>query len=274
MNVKTEDISSAIIDLGLSNKPVCIHSSLRSFGSVDGGAESIVHAFLNQGCTILVPSFSSRFAVYPPDDQRPERNGCGDYSWFTNNNSTETKNIFTCTTNELDRDMGAIPKAVLNMQDRRRGNHPLNSFAAVGPLADELILEQKPANVYAPLETLSELNGKVILMGVGLNRLTLLHLAEKMAGRTMFRRWAKEADGSIITVETGGCSEGFHKFDEIVSEISDEITVGESLWRVFDVKRLLGIASKAIQQNPLITHCGNTDCERCNDAILGGPILF
>lgn len=27
----------------------------------------------------------------------------------------------------------------------------------------------------------------------------------------------------------------------------------------------------AIRADPQITHCGNPDCERCNDALLGGP---
>ncbi len=33
--------------------------------------------------------------------------------------------------------MGAIPKAIRNMQERKRGLHQLNSFNAIGPLAEE-----------------------------------------------------------------------------------------------------------------------------------------
>ena len=59
-------------------------------------------------------------------------------------------------------------------------------------------------------------------MGVDLERLTLLHLAEEMAGRQLFRRWAKDSNGSTIMVEVGGCSEGFHKFNQIVSDIAKD----------------------------------------------------
>ena len=43
--------------------------------------------------------------------------------------------------------MGVIPKTILNMKDRIRVNHPLNSFAAIGTLAEESISEQHPTNV-------------------------------------------------------------------------------------------------------------------------------
>ncbi len=94
-----------------------------------------------------------------------------------------------------------------------------------------------------PLKAIAELGGYVVLMGVNFNRLTLIHLAEQMAGRNLFRRWAKDSKG--VTIEVGGCSEGF------IKEISEN----------------------AIRNNPLITHCGDSRCDRCNDAVKGGPIL-
>ena len=58
---------------------------------------------------------------------------------------------------DIDRaDMGAIPAAVLAMPGRVRGNHPLCSFAAIGPLADELVAAQQPLHVFAPLRALAE----------------------------------------------------------------------------------------------------------------------
>ena len=35
-----------------------VHSSLASFGRVEGGAAAVVQAFLDEGCTIVVPAFS------------------------------------------------------------------------------------------------------------------------------------------------------------------------------------------------------------------------
>lgn len=110
-------------------------------------------------------------------------------------------------------------------------------------------------------------------MGVGFDKLTLLHGAEQLAGRNLFRRWAKDWEGSVREVEVGGCSGGFGHFQSILSAISKDVSVGESLWRVFKAGPVLTMASHAIQQNPSITHCGDSGCDRCNDAVLGGPIL-
>ncbi|MFE5321773.1 AAC(3) family N-acetyltransferase [Paenibacillus sp. NPDC056579] len=188
--------------------------------------------------------------------------------------SKRATKIYNIQSGEIDKeDMGAIPYTILKMKDRKRGNHPLNSFTAVGPLAEKLVTEQHSTDVYAPLRTLSELNGEVVLMGVGLERLTALHLAEQMAGRNMFRRWSKDSMGSPIMVEVGGCSEGFNKFEDVLAPFDDKTTVGNSNWRVFQLKKILNVAQEAIKQNPLITYCGNPCCDRCNDALLGGPIL-
>jgi aminoglycoside N3'-acetyltransferase len=87
--------------------------------------------------------------------------------------------------------MGAIAAAVVQMPGRSRGNHPICSFAAVGPHAQSLVAHQSPLAVNAPLAALADCSGYVVLMGVGLNCMTLLHLAEQQAGRNLFRHWAK-----------------------------------------------------------------------------------
>ena len=51
--VATQDIREAVRDLSLSGHPLCIHSSLRSFGWVDGGALAVVYGLLAEGCTII-----------------------------------------------------------------------------------------------------------------------------------------------------------------------------------------------------------------------------
>jgi len=56
--VGREEIQAGIRELGLSGRPVCVHSSLRSFGIVTGGAETVVQAFVEEGCTLLVPTFA------------------------------------------------------------------------------------------------------------------------------------------------------------------------------------------------------------------------
>lgn len=49
--------------------------------------------------------------------------------------------------------------------------------------------------------------------------------------------------------------------------------VGKSLWRCFRARDMADICSRLIIENPQITHCGDLACERCNDAVLGGPVI-
>ena len=110
-------------------------------------------------------------------------------------------------------------------------------------------------------------------MGVGLERMTLLHLAEKEAGRELFRRWANDAQGRPDAVEVGGCSEGFGRLEPSLRPSMRVAAVGRSTWRMLPAAEALSRAAAAIRADPQITHCGVESCERCNDAVAGGPIL-
>jgi aminoglycoside N3'-acetyltransferase len=270
--VTIDDIRKAVQNLSLSNKPVCIHASLRSFGWVKGGPLAVVDGFLAKGCTLVVPTFSYDLAVPPLIDMRPLQNG---YDYDAVEEPTPgSRRIYTPKSTTFSMEyMGAIPAAVLAMPRHVRGNHPLNSFAAIGPLAHRVISSQKPMDVYGPLKVLAELDGAVVMMGVGLNRMTLLHLAEQMAGRNLFQRWANGPDGQPMQVEVGSCSEGFGNLQSILSQVMTEVKVGESTWRVYPVKETLAVSAREIRANPSLTHCGDANCLRCRDAVLGGPIL-
>ncbi len=264
------DLDAAIGELGLPGRVVGVHSSLRSFGTVDGGAETVVDAFLGAGCTLLVPTHSWGFATNHVSGLRPPRNGW-DYSM--NVAAPAYGGVFSTTSNVTDRNMGAIPRAVLARPERQRGDHPLASFSALGPLASGLVGGQHGAAVHAPLRALAEYDGAILLLGVGLTRMTLLHLAEQEAGRTQFQRWALDARGNTMMVASGGCSEGFEQIAPVLAPVETRIIVGASNWRCFSAAEVVARASAAICANPGITHCAQRSCRRCDDAALGGPIL-
>jgi aminoglycoside N3'-acetyltransferase len=120
---------------------------------------------------------------------------------------------------------------------------------------------------------LAELGGWIALFGVDLTSMTALHLAEKLAGRHLFRRWANGPDGRVMMVETGSCSRGFGKLDPVLAPVEQRVRVGQSPWRIFPANDALHRAVRAIRQEPRITHCGRADCGRCNDAVQGGPVV-
>jgi aminoglycoside 3-N-acetyltransferase len=271
MDVTRQDIRRAVRTLDLAGRPVCLHSSLSSFGHVRGGAPTVVQAFLEEGCTLIVPTFSSDFEIEPPPHLCFERNGW-DYG-VDSATHADPGRLYTPEASEIDQYMGAVPAAVVGWPGRVRGAHPLDSFTAVGARAAELASGQRPSDVYAPLDALARAGGFVVLAGVGLERMTLIHLAEKEAGRTLFRRWAVGEGGETVAVEVGGCSEGFARLESSLGSVARTLVVGQSNWRSFPAAEVLTRAAAAIRADPLVTHCGDAACARCNDAAAGGPLL-
>jgi aminoglycoside 3-N-acetyltransferase len=255
---------------GLSQHPVFMHSSLRSFGRVEGGPDAVIDAFLAEGCTLAVPTFTYELVNAAPLNDRPEQNGSHYASVPAGPNAT---GIFSRDSSEISRrEMGAIPTTLVRRTGRRRGMHPLNSFAAVGPLAKVLIDGQAPDRPFAPFEALASESGFVLCAGVGLESMTLLHHAELLAGRNLFIRWARGPDGNVIRALGGGCSDGFPHLDGVLAPVERTTVVGSSKWRAFPVQDVLDLASAAIRVDTMITHCRRPDCDRCNDAVHGGPI--
>ncbi len=272
MVVRRSAIAQGIEELGLATLPVCLHSSLRSFGWVEGGADTIVDAFLDAGCTLVVPTFTYTNEIAPPPGVETARNGW-DVRRVGSVANHRSEPYDPASSRMTGEDMGAIPAAVLGRPGRVRGLHPIDSFSALGPLANKIIETQSPLNVYGPLRAVGKLGGYVLLMGVGLSRMTLLHTAEQDSGRELFHRWALDAQGTPIETLVGGCSEGFYRLEPAIGHLARETTAGASRWRAFPINETLATAAAAIRSCPTITHCANPACETCPDAVLGGPII-
>ena len=264
------DLDDAIDALALGGRVVGAHSSLRSFGRLEGGADTIVDAFLDAGCTLLVPTHSWGFATNHVPGMRPDRNG---WDYAMNVARPVFTGTFSTDSNAIDRNMGAIPRAVLARPERVRGDHALASFAAIGPLAHDVIDGQAGDAVHAPLRALADHAGAILLVGVGLTRMTMLHFAEQVAGRAQFRRWAADATGATLMVESGGCSEGFDRLAGVLAPVETRRREGRSEWRCFPAAEVVRRAAAAIAADAASTHCGMRGCRRCDDAALGGPVL-
>ena len=266
------EILTAIHFLGLEGQCICIHSSMQSFKEpIENGAEGLLRTFLQAGCTVMVPTFSDMYEAPPEKEYMPVHNGAGDYAYFYQKSYGNTA-AYTPDSNELTtEEMGVFPQTVLNQSGRIRGGNHLNSFTAIGSKAGVLINGQTDKDVYAPLAHLYEEDGFVLLAGVGLDSATAIHYAEQKAGRNPFVRWSKDSDGNTIPVSAGGCSDGFEQLSPYLAAIEKQISLSGSLWRCFRVRELTDVCTQIIRLHPRITHCGNPACDRCNDALAGGP---
>jgi len=125
--------------------------------------------------------------------------------------------------------------------------------------------------VYAPFRALAAMGGAVALLGVDLTTMTLIHEAERVAGRNLLVRWARGRDGRVIATRVGSCSDGFNQLEALLAPLCHGDHVGESRWRAYPAAETIAAAAAAIRADPMITHCGRSICARCRDMVAGGP---
>jgi len=156
-----------------------LHSSLSSLGFVCGGPQAVIEAVLGvlgPDGTLVVPTHSGANSdpaawVAPPV---PE-------SWWPVIRSSMPAFDTHLTPT---RGMGAVPDCLLRHPAARRSDHPQVSFTAIGHHAPEITsghrLDQQ-LGITSPLGRIYDLEGSVLLLGVGHDRNTSLHLAEYLA---------------------------------------------------------------------------------------------
>jgi len=159
-----------------------VHSSLSSLGWVCGGAVAIILALedaLSVQGTLLMPTHSGDLS----DPERWENPPVPEAWWGT---IRETMPAY-------DRDLtptrgvGAIPEVFRKQQGVVRSGHPQVSFAAWGARAEEVTAAHAldfGLGEASPLARLYDLEGWVLLLGVGHQNNTSLHLAEYRAAQS------------------------------------------------------------------------------------------
>jgi aminoglycoside 3-N-acetyltransferase len=267
-------IAEGLHALGIAGKPLCIHVSLRSFGRGVGPAD-VIDGVLSTGSTVLIPTMAGEtFAIPAPSDDRPAQNGL-DYAerdrMVAENPWPGMTDVYDHTRTETDSWLGATPAYVAARPDRVRVRTYDSAFAAVGPLARELIAAEDEDS-FGPLRELARRDGWVVLMGVDLTKMTAIHLAEVIADRRPFVRWARGADGEPVRILVGDCSNGFERLAPALAPVEKRTVVGQSEWRAFPLRDALELAAAAIRADSMATHCDDADCLGCRDAALGGPL--
>ena len=156
-----QTLVSDLKSLGLKNGDVVVvHSSLKSMGMVDGGADTVIDALIKvvgeQG-TVLFPTLT-----FSP---------CYSTSKFS---ASETPSC-----------VGKISETFRNRQEVIRSFHPTHSVCAYGKHALELTkdhpLDDTPVGPNSPYRKLMDYDGKILMLGCGLGPNTFMHGVEEVA---------------------------------------------------------------------------------------------
>jgi aminoglycoside 3-N-acetyltransferase len=157
-----------------------VHASLSSFGYIPGGAQTVVDALIDvvgYDGTIVMPAQSSDNSEpsrwqHPPIDPTLFKALRAEHPVFDPKSSTFEH-------------MGAIADNLRLRQGTMVSNHPSGAFMAYGKHA-KWITQTHPIHfpfaMSSPLGKLLDLRADILLLGVGYDNCTALHLAESLTG--------------------------------------------------------------------------------------------
>ncbi len=252
----TNQLTTALAKLGLKKNLVIAHASLKAFGHIEGGAESMLNAILDSVRGVIMPTFTYKTMLNP--EVGPPRNGITYGSETDLNKQAEPFHRDM----PADKLMGTLPETLRKHPKAKRSAHPIQSFAGIN--ADAIINSQTIFDPFAPIRALAESDGWVLLLGVDHTVNTSIHYAEKISGRLQFIRWALLPDKILECPNFPGDSEGFNAIAPLVEKYMRRVNIGDALVQAVHLSSLIHVAVDLLNQNPIALLCARKDCERCN----------
>jgi aminoglycoside N3'-acetyltransferase len=225
-----------------------VHTSFRATGPVEGGPPGLIAALreaLGAEGTLVMPSWSG-------DDDRP----------------------FDTRLTPAAADLGVVAETFRRLPGVLRSDH-CQAFAALGPQAAAITadpLPLPPCIPESPVGRVHERDGQVLLLGVGHDANTTLHLAELLAGvpYRVPRHCTVLRDGRPVRVEYGEndhCCARFALLDLWLRArgLQREGRVGHGRARLARARDIVRVAVAELARDPLVfLHPPDAGCAECD----------
>lgn len=249
------ELRDAFQTLGLQNRPVIVHTSVKAFGGIEHGPPALLGALLESVGALMVPTFTYKTMVTPPVG--PPNNAL---TYGGDRDANRMAEIFHVNM-PADPLMGIFPETVRRHAQAQRTQHPILSFAGIQ--AGNYLAAQTLFDPLAPIGALGRDGGWVLLLGVDHTVNTSIHYAEKLAGRRQFVRWALTCQRIVECPGFPGCSLGFQAIFPAVQKITRRLEIGKAHIQAIPLMPLFEIVQTMIKENPHALLCERQDCERC-----------
>ena len=221
-----------------------VHTAFSKIAPVDGGPAGLIDALrevLGPEGTLVMPSMTG-------DDEQPfdpERTDCIG--------------------------MGVVADTFWRMPGVLRSDSP-HAFAAIGPRAKEITAPHPvdvPHGLDSPVGRVYELDGQVLLLGVGHDANTTIHLAENLAG-VRYRLPAQAMilrDGQPLLChydEVDHCCANFSLMDEWLAQRRGPVGHGEA--RLMRSRDVVETAVEQLRSNETVFLHPAGECDECDES--------
>jgi aminoglycoside 3-N-acetyltransferase len=258
--VTFRDLQKGLRDLGLTPESrVLVAASLPAFGLVRGGAETVAGAVTSLCRLVVSPSFTLQCRVWPLAG--PPNNGV---TYAGHDDENALAEMFSLAL-PVHPSLGPVAEAFRHVSGALRSRHPLYSFVAVGPEAEQTLLAQSLADPLGPIAHLAEAGSgaDLLLLGAGHTENLALHYAEARAGRKQFVRWALTPKGAVECPACPGCPDGFNAIVPHLRGLSRVAQIGTARVERLPLGPLLQVAVDLLRRDPAALLCTRPGCERC-----------
>lgn len=226
---------------------VLMHSALSAIGFVEGGADAVIDAFtevLGEDGTLAVSTLSFSH----PFDAETTKSG-----------------------------VGIISETLRKRPNAFRSLHPIHSIAAVGKNAEYLTRDHDKCDTGCgagtPYVKLVELRGKIVLLGVDLNRNTTLHSIEDILNSCYLEKrdvpmptYMENYEDRIMTLKKFPPGHrDFLRFTPCLRRAGAlrEGRLGNAVVKVIDVCKMFEAGKLMLSKDPMFFLCENPECDYC-----------
>ena len=256
-NVTRESIADDLSRLGIEKGDVVfLHSSLKSLGWVEGGADAVIAAFLDvvgSDGLVIVPTLSFTFVRHHPGQRgyNPKR---------------------------TPSHAGKITDTLWRRPNAYRSKHPTHSIAAIGKRAQELVEGHDKTSTFGkdgPYRRYVDWGAKILFLGVDGRCNTTLHAIEDWLDLPYLQvetALVEDQNGEPQVVEVTKSPSGHRDFYQRGCKVQrllessgiirrGKVGAADTFW--MPSQDMVELVVKGIYEEPTLLLCDREDCEFC-----------